>query len=114
MTLNFCVSTYSCFVEDTAVIAGGKGVITNPGHPSRRGEVEDVKRTLEKDFKISCNDMNGDEEPKLDGGDVLYTGDSIFVGASSRTNRAGIDWLRECLRSQDLPVHQVDLEGKNR
>eukprot|EP01138_Halocafeteria_seosinensis_P001098 gb/GECG01001123.1/.p1 GENE.gb/GECG01001123.1/~~gb/GECG01001123.1/.p1 ORF type:complete len:294 (+),score=33.68 gb/GECG01001123.1/:1-882(+) len=109
----------SCFVEDTAIVTEGQSVITRPGHPSRRGEVDDVKRTLQTDFKFKCNDMNddkqheADDESRLDGGDVLYTGDSIFVGVSSRTNHAGIEWLRECLRSENLPVHKVDLEGKS-
>ena len=36
-----------------------------------------------------------DPDAKLDGGDVLYTGREILVGLSSRTNRGGLEAVRQ-------------------
>lgn len=35
-----------CFVEDCVVMVDGTAVITNPGHPARKGEVEAIENAL--------------------------------------------------------------------
>ncbi|XP_070581908.1 N(G),N(G)-dimethylarginine dimethylaminohydrolase 1-like isoform X2 [Ptychodera flava] len=76
------------FVEDTAVIHNGVALITRPGHPSRRKEVESIRRVLQKEFKLELYEI-ADENAMIDGGDVLFTGKEFFVGLSNRTNQAG-------------------------
>ncbi len=77
------------FIEDVAVVVGGRALATRPGHPSRRGEVAPVAAVL-----AGMMPVESIEEPGcLDGGDVLAVGDRLFVGVSSRTNRAGIEAL---------------------
>lgn len=80
----------SPFVEDVAVVLGRRALITRPGHPARRGETVEVTRALRG--LVAVETMQ--PPATLDGGDVLQVGGRLFVGASRRTNRAGIDVLR--------------------
>jgi dimethylargininase len=94
-----------CFVEDTAVITGAHAVLTVPGAPSRRGETTDVLPLLARHCEV--HPMGGDA--RLDGGDVLRVNDRLFVGLSSRTNRAGLEFLsatakKDGLRTQGLAL----------
>jgi len=79
------------FVEDTAVIVDGVALITQPGAPSRRGETEAIAAALAKQIEIVR--MTGDAT--LDGGDCMRVGNTIYVGASARTNSAGVARLTE-------------------
>lgn len=76
----------SSFIEDTAVVVGARALITRPGHPSRRDEVETVAAALTDRFPLH----RVREPAMIDGGDVLKMGSSIFVGRSERTNEEGI------------------------
>lgn len=78
------------FVEDTALVLDGHAVITRPGAPSRIGEVDSTASGLAGDFEIHRIDRGF-----LDGGDVLRIGRTLYVGLSSRTDRAGLDCLAE-------------------
>jgi len=80
-----------CFVEDTAVIVDGVALITQPGAPSRRAETAAIGAALARHAEIAR--MNGDAT--LDGGDCMRIGNTIYVGASARTNNAGIARLTE-------------------
>jgi len=95
----------SCFVEDIAVIAGGLALVTRPGAPSRRAEVEAVAAVL-----ADCVDVATMAEPAtLDGGDCLRLGTTIYVGRSARTNAAGIARLAEVFAPRGYRVVAVDL-----
>ncbi|MCH7585730.1 MAG: dimethylargininase [Acidobacteria bacterium] len=76
----------SSFIEDTAVVVGTRVLITRPGHPSRRHEVETVAAALTSRFPLH----RVRRPAMIDGGDVLKMGSSIFVGRSDRTNEEGI------------------------
>ena len=94
------------FVEDTAVAAGGKALITRPGAESRRGEVSATAEVLGHFL-----DLTRMEAPAtLDGGDVLRVGDTIFVGRTERTNDAGIRTLAEWA-GDSWTVVPVELSG---
>ena len=77
------------FVEDQAVVAGGRALITRPGHPSRRGEAMAVEAALRPTVEI--HQMRA--PARLDGGDVLRIGRTFAVGVGARTNRAGFEAL---------------------
>src|SRR5437763_7764586 len=52
------------------------------------------------------------EPGTLDGGDVLRAGRSLFfVGVSGRSNREGIDQLRELLQPYGYTVQSVEVTG---
>ena len=98
-------------------------ILTNPGHVSRRGEVDSMKDlfvndilpnyhryTRNNDGSTSTsstttihlydmrdyNNSNDDNDDIIycDGGDVLYTGRHLFVGISERTNHAAVQYLQ--------------------
>ncbi|XP_054274918.1 N(G),N(G)-dimethylarginine dimethylaminohydrolase 1-like [Macrosteles quadrilineatus] len=76
------------FVEDTAVVCNGIALITRPGNPARLKEVETIRAVLKKELDLPIVEIS-DENAKLDGGDVLFTGREFFVGLSKWTNEAG-------------------------
>lgn len=91
------------FIEDTAVVIGGRALVTRPGHPSRRGEVGPVARALRELMPVA----EMEEPATLDGGDVLQVGRTLFIGRSARTNDAGIAALMRfasSLRRRVIPV----------
>lgn len=102
-------STPDCvFTEDTAVAIDNTVLITNPGAASRKAEVIPVK----KHFQETAPNMHLVEmlEPAcMDGGDVMFTGREIFVGLSSRTNKAGYECLRDAFPK--YPTHAVEIEN---
>jgi dimethylargininase len=100
-----------CFVEDTAVVAGGLALITRPGAPSRRPETAPVARALARHVDLAWMD----EPATLDGGDCMRVGRTIYVGRSARTNDAGIARLAEVFAKHrvvaiDLPPHVLHLK----
>ena len=76
------------FVEDTALILGEHAVITRPGVASRANETDSTAEGLSGHFE-----MRRIQSGHLDGGDVLRIGKRLYAGASTRTDRAGIEAL---------------------
>ncbi len=81
------------FVEDTALLLGEHAIITRPGAPSRVGEVDSTAEGLRDQFEI-----HRIRSGHVDGGDVLRIGRRLYVGISTRTDRAGIAALAELVR----------------
>jgi dimethylargininase len=87
-----------CFVEDCAVIFGGVGVITNPGHIRRKGETNAVESLLAPQTSLRFIRDPG----TMDGGDILRIDDRFIIGLSGRTNREGADQLSRYLSEAGL------------
>lgn len=103
----------SVFVEDTVVAIGKKAVITNPGHPSRRAEVDTIQDTLRR-LGFSLTDMRDQHEgggALCDGGDVLYTTRHLFVGLSERTNVEAVQVLAEAFSNVETIAVPFDGEA---
>jgi dimethylargininase len=98
----------SVFVEDTVVAIGNKAVITTPGHPSRRGEVDTIRDILLR-LGYETIDMGDYPSALCDGGDVLYTGRHVFVGLSERTNQEAANILADTF---SVDVISVPFEGE--
>jgi dimethylargininase len=111
-----------CFVEDTAVVADGTALVTNPGAPSRRLETRATAQALSErvDLVMMSSPATLDErtQPRsevatasasttLDGGDVMRVGKTIFVGRSARTTDAGIARLAEVFEPRGYRVVPV-------
>lgn len=75
------------FVEDAVFIVDGHAVITRPGAPSRRGEVDSMVPVI-RSLGLPMHRIAG--PATLDGGDVLVTPRHVFVGRSTRTDDAAI------------------------
>lgn len=54
-----------------------------------------------------------DPEATLDGGDVLYTGEHLFVGLSRRTNQRGAEVLREVKESCEYQMRKKRDNNRN-
>jgi dimethylargininase len=84
----------SVFVEDPALTFAEGAILLRPGAPSRLGEREEVRGALARHF---ANVKELGEGEYADGGDVLVTSHTVFIGLSKRTNRIGADALRRHL-----------------
>jgi dimethylargininase len=98
----------SVFVEDTVVAIGKRAVITNPGHPSRRGEVDTIKDVLLQ-LGMDVTDMRDFPDALCDGGDVLYTTRHLFVGLSERTNERAVELLSKTFENDVVETIAVPL-----
>lgn len=84
----------SIFVEDPALVFAQGAILLRPGAASRAGEVAEIAPVLRDRFDIVLElPPNG----FADGGDVLVTPDSVMIGLSARTDRAGATALVACL-----------------
>jgi dimethylargininase len=85
----------SVFVEDPALVFGDAAVLLRPGATSRLAEAQELSPTLAARFPRVLQLRDG----FADGGDVLVTPDRVFIGLSSRTDRAGAAALQDLLES---------------
>ncbi|KAK0548315.1 hypothetical protein OC861_003632 [Tilletia horrida] len=110
----------SVFVEDTVVVfppvlpdAPTLIVLSNPGAPERKEEVEGTRETMRQlatdrpDLKVVAITGAG----TLDGGDVLKDAHArvVYVGSGARTNPEGIRQLRAFLRPLGYVVKAVPM-----
>lgn len=98
----------SCFVEDVAVLCEKCAIVTNPGAPTRKGEVDAIVPVLEK-FYDKSNIYHINAPGTLEGGDVMRAGDIFYVGESARTNAEGISQFAQILMGHGYQVIQVHL-----
>jgi dimethylargininase len=91
------------FVEDTALVLGDHAVITRPGAASRIGEIDSTAEGLSGHFELLRIGRG-----HVDGGDVLRIGKCLYVGLSTRTDRAGIAALAELVRPLGYEVVMAD------
>ena len=92
------------FIEDAVVVFGGLAVLCRAGADARRGEAPTTQAALERTgIAFAMIEAPG----TLDGGDVLKVDRTVYVGASSRTNAAGIAQLRALLEPRSWTVVEV-------
>lgn len=96
------------FVEDIALVLDEGAVICRPGAESRRAETPGVLEALARHGRPL---QHITAPGTLDGGDVLVVGRQVFVGASARTNGAGIDQLARILEPIGYAVRAVPVRG---
>jgi dimethylargininase len=96
----------STFVEDTAILTKRVAVITRPGAPSRRSEVDGITETVNQ-FYSSVRTIA--DPGTLDGGDVCQVGDHFFIGVSERTNHDGATQLSEILSTAGYSCTSIDI-----
>lgn len=94
-----------CFVEDTAIVTGHVAIITQPGHPARAGEQQQIGDVLSQHMPTAH--ITGDGT--VDGGDILRVDNHFYIGRSGRTNAEGAQQLARILSgygftSSEVPV----------
>lgn len=97
----------SHFVEDTAVVMPELAVITHPGAPSRRGEVETIAPVLSK-FRPT---IRLSQNAHMDGGDVLMIDKQFFVGLTSRTDEQGVREFAAAVEGFGYKVTAVEVSA---
>lgn len=98
----------STFVEDTAIVAERVAVITRPGAPSRRSEVDDITQTLNQFYPR----VQAITDPAtVDGGDVCQVEDRFFIGISERTNEDGAAQLSAILKTAGYACTFIDIRN---
>jgi len=95
------------FVEDAAIVLDECAILPHMGALSRRPEVESLGAALAPFRRLARLQPPG----RLDGGDVLRLGRSLYVGLSSRTDRGGLDSLRGVAEPLGYDVHAVPVHG---
>jgi dimethylargininase len=96
-----------CFVEDTAVVLDELAIVTIPGAEPRRGEVRAIADALASHRQV----VRMTRPATLEGGDVLQMGRRLFVGRTSRSNAAGIDFLRRAVEPHGYHVVPMEVGG---
>src|SRR5437868_1034428 len=93
------------FVEDPAVVLNEVAVITRMSALSRQREHASLAQAL-----APYRELHWLREPaKLEGGDVLRIGKTMYVGLSRRTNIEGIEQFSRFLRPFGYRVHPVEV-----
>lgn len=96
-----------CFVEDTAIVTQKCAIITQPGHPTRKGEEVSIEKAIKKYRPIQK--ISG--EGCVDGGDIMNAENHFYIGLSDRTNQEGADQLTAILSKYGYTASTVDVEN---
>lgn len=96
------------FVEDAVVVCDGLAVLASPEARSRRPEVASVERVV---AELGLDIARIEGEGRLDGGDVLQVGTTVYVGRSSRTNDDAFCQLARLLNARGRHLVSVGLRG---
>jgi len=101
----------STFVEDTAILTARVAIIMRPGAPSRRGEIQLIKKAV---LAYRTEVMQIVEPGSMDGGDVCQADEHFFIGISARTNPEGARQLSAILHAHGYTSSTVDIRGQDR
>lgn len=93
------------FVEDPIVVLDEIAIIGRPGAASREGDVESVAEAVGRHRTL----VQLPPEARLEGGDVMRVGKTLYVGRSARTNAKAHEALAEILRPFGYTVIPVGL-----
>lgn len=93
----------ACFVRDTAVVVDDLAFIALFGVRSRQGEEQTTREALQSHKRL----IEIQPPARMEGGDVLVIGTRVFVGLSSRTNRAAFAQIRDVLELGGATVEPV-------
>jgi dimethylargininase len=94
-------------VEDTALLAPHCTIITNPGAPSRNGEILEMKKVL---IGLYGKVEEIKDPGTLEAGDVMMVGEHYYIGLSERTNLLGANQLIEILNRYGMTGSTETLE----
>jgi len=96
----------SVFVEDAALLTKNCAIITNPGANSRRGEIAEMEKVVEKFYTNIEKIIN---PGTVEAGDIMMVGDHFYIGLSDRTNLDGAKQMISILEKNGLTGSTVEL-----
>jgi dimethylargininase len=95
------------FIEDTAIVLDEVAILGSMGTTARRPELAGIEPIV-RQYRV----VRRIELPAtIEGGDVLRVGRRLLVGASSRTNAAGVSALAALVRCHGYEVVPVPVLG---
>lgn len=92
------------FLEDALIVFDDLVVVCRAGAATRRGEATTAASAAER---LGLETAEITAPGTVEGGDVLKVGRTVYVGASSRTNAAGIAQLRDLLEPRGWTVVEI-------
>ena len=95
------------FVEDTAVVVDEVAILASPTPVSRRAETLAVEVALQPFRPL----LRLPPDARLEGGDVLHAGRTLYVGLSARTNEAGVQALARMVSAFGYSIVPVKVAG---
>lgn len=95
------------FIEDRAVVLDELAVITSMGSGERRAELAGMDELLAPYRSLAAIEPPG----RIEGGDVLRIGRTLYVGASCRTDADGITRFAHCVEPFGYHVVPVPVFG---
>lgn len=90
----------SVFIEDNAILLEDRIVLCSMKEPSRQGEVPCLAEALQSLLPV----LRLQAPVFIDGGDILQTENTVFVGQSQRTNKEAVTALQSLTFKQVVPV----------
>ena len=100
----------STFIEDIALLTPHCVIITNPGAPSRKGEVKDLIKIIEKYYKYYKHIEFIREPGTIEAGDIMMVGDHYYIGLSKRTNKTGANQMISILEKYEMTGSTIRLK----
>ena len=97
----------STFVEDVALLTPECAILTNPGAPSRKGEVDGMKEVLTQYYDAIEEIVN---PGTVEAGDIMMVGSHFYIGLSERTNELGAKQTIDILQKHGMTGATVSLE----
>lgn len=97
----------STFIEDVALLAKDCAIIMNPGAPSRRGEIAEIREVL-RDYYVNIEEIR--EPGTVEAGDIMMVGSHFYIGLSERTNESGAQQVIDCLEKNGMSGSTIRLE----
>lgn len=95
------------FVEDTAIVVDELAIVSSMAVSTRRPETSSVVSVLGRHRRLAYLAPPA----TLDGGDVLRIDRTLFVGLSTRTNKAAVEQMTHLLEPYDYRVIPVTVTG---
>ncbi|PIP80098.1 MAG: N(G),N(G)-dimethylarginine dimethylaminohydrolase [Gammaproteobacteria bacterium CG22_combo_CG10-13_8_21_14_all_40_8] len=89
----------STFVEDVALLTQNFAILTNPGAPSRKGEVASMLPVLKDHYQIIESIA---QKGTVEAGDVMMVGKHFYIGLSERTNLLGARQMIHLLETHQM------------
>jgi dimethylargininase len=96
----------STFIEDVALCTRSCAIITNPGAPTRKGEIIGIRKVLEKYF-VNIEEIRS--PGTVEAGDIMMCGTHYYIGISGRTNYEGARQLTAILEKYGMSGSEIKM-----
>lgn len=97
----------STFVEDPVLLTPNCAIITNPGAPSRKGEIVGLKGAL-KEFYTDIEEVK--DPGTVEAGDIMMVENHFYIGLSERTNLNGAEQVIQILNKYGMTGSFIKLD----